>query len=83
MSIYTDAKKAGVAMESHCSDLHLADTIKAREIIKKNGAVVDGHNIMTFKSNSGETWLDIAFGFDPYWDDRGLPVFTRTEGTEK
>lgn len=83
MSIYTDAKKAGILMDNYYSDLYLADTSAAREIVSRNNVAIDGHNVMSFNDPQGAPWLDIAFGFDPYWDDRGLPIFTREQRTEK
>lgn len=58
---------AGIAMDSHESDLYVADSPQAREIIGRHG-----YRFTTFRNEApphvGEVWLDVPFAFLPWWE---------------
>lgn len=69
MSLYTDLKDAGIECESYQSDLHIPDTIEAREILKRHPE--HDRNAKRFRSEiDGRMYLDVPFAFDPYWEEK-------------
>lgn len=74
LTIYDDAIAAGIKTDHHESDLYLPDIPEARAIIAKHGKRVDGHNVSRFISQTdGKPWLEIVFGFMPYWRRKESP----------
>jgi hypothetical protein len=71
-SIYVRMKRAGVPMDSHESDLYVPNTEETRAIIAAFRADGGVAHVSTFRSNKDKShWLDIAFSFDPFWENRG------------
>jgi len=68
MDLYTAAKKAGLEIDHHESDLYLKHSEQATNLI----AVYDTGNTATvFRSEiDGELWWDIPFAYLPYWEAR-------------
>ena len=66
VDIYAEMVAAGVPVDNHESDLYALATPEALRIVKESG-----WNYTTFVSQvDGKMWLDIAFGFRPWWDKR-------------
>lgn len=61
-SVYAECVDAGMLVEHHESDLYVKDTIEARAILERHGS-----KFSTFVDGKGEVWLDVPFGFDPFW----------------
>jgi hypothetical protein len=84
MSLYKDAKAAGLEIDSHESDLYLKDTPEARALLAEHGKKgrrtyeVDGWNVSTFTSQiDGARWLDIPFDYEPWYERlvESVPIF--------
>jgi hypothetical protein len=68
-SVYAECLAAGVPMASHYSDLYIPANDQTREILKRCGKKVDGHNVSTFINQvEGGTWYDVPFAYLPYWE---------------
>lgn len=61
-SPYAALVAAGVELDSHESDLYALDTSRSRAILYAHGKAV-----IPFRATDGRVWLDIPFGFDPFW----------------
>lgn len=67
-TLYDDLIAAGCETDSHESDLYVADTPEARDIMHKHGTTGQ-----PFRSNvDGRIWLDVPFEFSPFWRKRGF-----------
>ena len=74
MTLYEELKESGAQIESHESDLYTPDTPEARELVKRHDATAG-----TFTSQiDGKPWLDIAFQYDPFWQERAAAKPPRT-----
>jgi hypothetical protein len=63
MSLYQEACKAGLQMDSHYSDLYLLRTPTAIRLCQEHAA-----HWSTFTSQiDGKPWLDVPFAYEPYW----------------
>lgn len=67
-NIYTEAKKLGIPMDSHESDLYLKVTPESTELVKK----YDKNGIANrFTSQIDFTaWYDLPFMFTPFWENK-------------
>jgi len=66
MTIFEEIKKSGVEYAHHCSDLYFPKNKTTMEIVLR----YDDRFITTFKDAiSGKTWYDVAFAYDPYWEE--------------
>lgn len=76
-SLYEDLKDAKCEIDNHESDLYVKANRVSREIIKKHGREIGGHNVSIFNSQiDGVAWYDIPFAFMPYWWDRGMFILS-------
>jgi len=65
MTIYEQAKAAGLEMDHHETDLYLKDCEQARKLIAD---FEFKQNVTRFKSQiDGSLWYDIPFSYDPAW----------------
>lgn len=70
MSIYTQMVEAGVEIDNHESDLY----------VPRNETTIALLRQYEFKQNcsyfinqiNGDTWIDIPFAYDPWWDEKGM-----------
>ena len=68
MSIYKDLKAAGVPLDHHESDLYAKVTPESIEIVDKYAYK---SSVRRFTSQiDKESWFDIPFAFDPYWEEK-------------
>jgi hypothetical protein len=68
-SLYKDLKAAGCELDSHESDLYVKATPEALAILAEWGGNHGRHSAEFFRHQvTGETWIDIPFAFDPWWD---------------
>jgi hypothetical protein len=67
-TIYSEAKRLGIPIDSHESDLYLKVTPESIELVKK----YDISQInKQFTSQIDKTqWFDIPFAFDPFWENK-------------
>ena len=65
MTIHEQLKAAGVPLDSHESDLYAKATPEAARIVSE---CAYKENVTAFQSN-GETWYDIPFAYDPWWEN--------------
>lgn len=72
MSLYTQLVDAGVPVDNHRSDLYAKVTPESRALI---AAYEHRRNVTMFVHQvTGESWYDIPFAFDPFWE-RKQPIF--------
>lgn len=69
ITIFTEATRLGIPMDSHESDLYLQDSPQTRQLIKEHDT---NHTATRFQSAipDDHLWWDIPFGFDPFWMNR-------------
>ena len=73
MSIYSEAKKAGIPMSSHESDLYLPAHGEFTETVADILNRHKRHKHTLFISQiDNELWYDIPFAYDPWWNARGM-----------
>jgi hypothetical protein len=62
--------QAGIEIDHHASDLYVPDCPTARAILA-NHARHDVKQFTDLTSNpDGETWLDIPFMYEPFWEGK-------------
>lgn len=65
-SLYQELVANGCEVSGHYSDLYVKQTQKAVDICTKHKA-----SVSRFVSQiDGAIWLDIPFGYDPYWEKK-------------
>ena len=64
MSIYTEAVRLGLCIDSHESDLYLKSCPESDDLAKKEP------NAQLFQDSTGAFWWDIPFMYDPWWEQR-------------
>jgi hypothetical protein len=69
-TIYEEMMAAGVAVDSHESDLYVADTTASRSILSRHDVHVKNAKGFT-NAVTGDRWIDIPFAFDPFWIKKG------------
>ena len=63
-SLYQILVAIGAEIDSHASDLYVKSTPRSIGLVQ-----LSEKNYSTFKSNiDGETWIDIPFAYDPFWE---------------
>lgn len=63
-SLYQILVAIGAEIDSHASDLYVKSTPEVLALVQ-----LSEKNYSTFKSNiDGETWIDIPFAYDPFWE---------------
>ena len=68
-TLYQALKAAGCEIDSHCSDLYVRDTVRARDIIAEFPEHI--RELRFFVSPvDNRPWLEIPFAYDPYWNAR-------------
>lgn len=73
MSLYKQLRDGGHEIDNHESDLYVKATPEARAIVQaeQQRLKAAGEPQMAVErflsSVDGSEWLDIAFGFDPFW----------------
>jgi hypothetical protein len=70
-NIYEEAKKLGVEMDHHQSDLYIPVTPETRELVcryKSRANVTTFKNQLTKNKFFHELWYDIPFAYSPFWD---------------
>jgi hypothetical protein len=67
-NIYTEAKRLGIPMDSHESDLYLKVTPESSELVKK----YDRNKIAKQFTNQIDhtLWYDLPFMFAPFWENK-------------
>lgn len=68
-TLFDEIKAAGIPHGSHESDLYLPDTAEVWRILEK----FPTHRTNArrfFNQIHQETWLDVPFAFQPWWDRR-------------
>ena len=66
-TLYQACVDAGIATDSHESDLYIPDTAETRWLCKAFGR--DGALLSAFTSNiDGKRWLDLPFCYAPFWE---------------
>lgn len=68
-NLFAEIKAAGIPCHNHESDLYLPDTAEVWRILEK----FPGHRANArrfFNRVEKETWLDVPFAFQPWWDIR-------------
>jgi len=69
--LFEELRDLGVPLGNHESDLHVQDTPAVRAVLARHGKRVDGHNVTTFRNQEdGKAWLDIPFGYAPFWEQK-------------
>jgi len=67
-SLYESLIEAGIETDHHEGDLYFADTAQARAMLAEYPT--HNKNAQRFVEQiTGETWVDIPFGYDPFYDD--------------
>jgi hypothetical protein len=71
--LYRAVTSAGLETDHHESDLYVLDTPAARELLRKHGyrAELAGGGL-GFKGTDGRRWLDIPFGYMPFWEKKAM-----------
>jgi len=65
-TLYQSACKAGLAIDSHESDLYLKDCLEARRLVQNSRSA---HSFFTNQID-GKRWIDVPFCYDPWWAAR-------------
>jgi hypothetical protein len=65
-TIYERFVEADIRIDHHCSDLYVRNTPEAREILKRYP--IHQNNSRGFKGTDGDSWIDVPFAYDPFWD---------------
>lgn len=69
MNIFEEIKKAGVEYSSWKSDLYFPKNKMTDEIVSRYEFK---SKVTTFKDNvTGNTWYDVPFAYDPFWENIG------------
>lgn len=64
VNVYENLRTAGCEIDHHESDLYVMATPEAVAIVKASGWTFE-----RFRSQvDGRDWLDVAFGYTPYWE---------------
>jgi hypothetical protein len=67
--LYDRLKDAGCELDSHESDLYVKKTPEAVSIINQFQQEKNNYwNLSAFTGNDGEQWLEVPFGYSPWWD---------------
>ncbi len=70
MNIFEEIKKVGVEYSSWQSDLYFPKNKTTDEIVSRYEFK---GNVTTFKDNiTGNTWYDVPFAYDPFWESKGI-----------
>lgn len=78
MTLYEQAREAGIPCDHHGSDLYVQDCEEARELLEKWRAL--HHSPKLFRSQvDGKMWWDVPFAYDPHWSRRVSKRPTTTE----
>lgn len=83
-NIYDEAKKLGVEIDHHQSDLYIPVTPETKELVRQYKSRA---NVTTFKNQlDHKPWYDIPFAYSPFWDKvtkeskRRATLSTKREG---
>ena len=68
MSLYTELMQAGIKCDHWQSDLYVEDCPEARAVLANHGYSIDGWRIIRFVDSTGADWLDLPFGYEPFWE---------------
>lgn len=67
-ALFSRIVSAGIAYDSHESDLWLPDTPEVRQIMA--GFPLEKSQAVRFRSLvDGRYWLDVPFAYMPYWEE--------------
>ena len=65
-TLYQACVDSGIPTDNHESDLYIPVTEQTTALLKQYG-----YRATTFRSQvDGQTWYDVPFMFQPYWDRR-------------
>jgi len=68
-TVYECAKDHGAVIENWCSDLYIKFDPDIWKVLCDE--CPDGlRNAQHFTSHDGTRWIDVPFGYDPYWEAR-------------
>jgi hypothetical protein len=81
MDIYEEAKKLGIPMDHHESDLYLLKTPESKKLVAQ---IENRSTISTFTSPiDKKVWYDIAFAYTPFWEEVSKKGAKKDERTGK
>jgi len=66
MTIYQQAIKAKLNIDSHQSDLYIEDSKKAWKILSEHPCPNQISKFHSEKDN--KPWIEVAFAYDPFWN---------------
>lgn len=69
-SLFQTIKEAGIPFDNHESDLYVPDTPQVREILEQScfSTLKPEWFINQAPPHKGETWVDIPFAYEPFWE---------------
>lgn len=70
MSLYKELKANGIPIDNHESDLYFKRTDESVAILAKYP--LQKSYARSFPALGGETWVDVPFAYDPFWEARGM-----------
>lgn len=69
MTLFEELKAANVETSSYRSDLYFEDTEASRAILAEH-AMLEKQSSRFRNQVNGETWIEVPFAFDPYWESK-------------
>jgi len=71
-SLYQKLVETGVEIDFHESDLYVENTTETQKIIGQHRLKNDGYpqNIQHFNGTDGKRYIEIPFGYEPFWETR-------------
>lgn len=70
IDVYEEAKRLGIPMDSHESDLYLKDCEASRDLLRRANVAYSPYRHGSARSVTVEVWLDVPFACTPWWDAR-------------